>query len=448
MLQRFPIIVELLGPSGSGKSSILSAVKDQLIKNGWLTSDYHADTRLTNSSPLYKSCPLDDFGQHEFVRLCFEIALRNNWAPSQALSAINILRASMHADVVHRMRVDGVPLVHDELLLHRAFSFLPRSSSWKEDTGLFFEQVPLPTAAVVVRAGTEENLLRLHGRGFTNVTRGLSEQGLKEVVERSQAIATLAVHHLRERGLPVLEIDSRQPIQTSARQLLAFVQKIRDEVDLESPQDFLCRQIIQVSGSFHTRGRRHTMRTQGVAYGSFELPGLSLAPDAAQRDTRKRLFQFGITRGDVQDKRILDIGCNTGAILFELTKLGIASGYGVEIDVDKVSIAKQVRNYQRLTQLNFDAVDIETLSVGVLPQFDITFALAVESHLVDKDRFYRLLGEVTRERVYFEANNRADISLIKRKLLEQGFLHIEDRGICVDDRDPLNHNRRLLVAIR
>ncbi len=91
-------------------------------------------------------------------------------------------------------------------------------------------------------------------------------------------------------------------------------------------------------------------------------------------------------------------------------------------------------------------VDIETLPKRTLPAFDLTFALAVEGHVVDKDHFYQLLGDVTRKCLYFEANGGADLIQVKRMLAAQGFCQIEERGVCTDDRDPRNHNRHLLIA--
>lgn len=446
MLIRFPFIAELLGPTGSGKTAVLNAASTGLESIGFSVVNVLTERKTEHPSLVYKKRILDDLGRRDLVKTCLEIAVRNEWLPSQAMSAMNILAATLNADAVNRARTGPVAAVHDELLLHRAFSFLPRSKTWQEDTSLFFAAVPLPTAAVVVTAGIEENLRRLAVRGHTNVTQGLSANRLQEVVERSQEIAKLAVRLLQDRGLPVLEIDSRQPVENSAQQLLDFVHQVRSGLEAEPAEDYLKRQILEVSGSFHTKGRRHSMRTQGVAYGSFEVPGMSLAPTDAQRNTRQRLSDFGITQADVEGSSVLDIGCNTGAVLFELCNLGIVSGYGIEIDKDKVDVARQVRNHLGLSQLYFDVVDIETLPKRTLPVFDLTFALAVEGHVMDKDHFYQLLGDVTRKCLYFEANGGADLIQVKRMLAAQGFCQIEERGVCTDDRDPRNHNRHLLIA--
>ena len=444
---RFPIIVELLGPTGSGKTAVLNAAKAGLSLAGFGLPGGLGERKTEHPSLVYKKKRvLDDLGKRDFVKTCLEIAARNDWLPSQAMSAMNILTTSLTADALNRTRSGTAAIVHDELLLHRAFSFLPRSKTWQEDADRYFSTVPLPSAAVVVTAGAEENIRRLSARGHTNITYGLSEQGLQEVVERSQEIAKLATWHLKRRGLPVLEIDSRLPVEASAKQLIDFVQQVRSSLEAESSTDFLKRQIVAVSGSFHTKGRRHNMRTQGVAYGSFQVSGMTLSPGDAQRNTRQRLTDFGIKQSDIEGCSVLDIGCNTGAVLFELCNLGIASGYGIEIDADKVDVARQVSNCLGLSQLYFDVVNIETLPKGALPVFDLTFALAVEGHVLDKDSFFQLLGDVTQKCLYFEANGGADLVQVKSMLTAQGFDHIEERGVCTDDRDPRNHNRQLLIA--
>jgi hypothetical protein len=101
---------------------------------------------------------------------------------------------------------------------------------------------------------------------------------------------------------------------------------------------------------------------------------------------------------------VLDIACKTGAELFELCNFDIAISYGIELDADKVYVAGQVSNYLELSQLTFEVVDIETLLSGALLAFNLTFALAVEGYLLDKDHFSHPLGEVTEMNPYFEAN--------------------------------------------
>jgi len=173
---------------------------------------------------------------------------------------------------------------------------------------------------------------------------------------------------------------------------------------------------------------------------------MTFSPIDAQRNTRQRLTDFGITQSDIEGCSVLDIGFNTGAVLYELCNLGIASGYGIELDADKVDVARQVSNCIGLSQLYFDVVNIETLPKGALPVFDLTFALAVEGHVLDNARFFQLLGDVTQKCLYFEANGGADLVLVKSMLTVQGFSHSEERGVCTDDRDPRNHNRQLLIA--
>lgn len=448
MVQRFPIIIEMLGPSGSGKSTLLKAAQPQLETSGWCTPLNFDDRAAITPGFLYRKQPLDHLAQRELVRLSMKIAAKADWAPSQAQAAIQMLSESCRRDHVHRNRADGRPLLHDELILHRAFSLLPRSTDWAADAEEFFGLVALPSAAIVVQADTEVNLERLAHRGLTNVTRGLDSADLREVVERSHRISDIATQVLIQRGVPVLCLDSREEAAVNVQRLVAFVTSVRADLEAEDPQAFLRQQIIEVSGSFHTRGRRHLMRTQGVAYGSISVPGFSIAPADAQRDTAKRLEQFGVTRSDIQGRSVIDIGCNTGAVLFELSKLGPRQGLGIEIDADKVAVAAQIRNHLELPFLAFEVCNIERLLDNALPAFDVTFALAVESHVRDKERFYRFLSQVTRERLYFEANAGADLDEVKDMLTSHGFGDLETKGQSTDDRDPRNHRRQLLVARR
>lgn len=130
--------------------------------------------------------------QREFVKRSLDIASLKELLPSQAMSAMNILAATLDAYDVDSTRTMPLTAIN-YVLLHRAFRFLLRSNTWQKDASLYFATVPLPTSVVVVTAGIEENLSRLAARGNIDVTRGLSANRLQVVVESSQEIAKLAL---------------------------------------------------------------------------------------------------------------------------------------------------------------------------------------------------------------------------------------------------------------
>jgi hypothetical protein len=79
-------------------------------------------------------------------------------------------------------------------------------------------------------------------------------------------------------------------------------------------------------------------------------------------------------------------------------------------------------------------------------KFDIIFCLAIEAHLKNKQRLYRLLNKVSSDMVFFEGNSTTDPMEVQNALLNNGFRTVEFIGFCDDDCLPSNNNRPLLIA--
>src|SRR5262249_24872242 len=120
---------------------------------------------------------------------------------------------------------------------------------------------------------------------------------------------------------------------------------------------------------------------------------------------------------------------------------------GVEYDADKVRAAQRVAALNGLENVTFLQGDIDTLTIDDIgDSFDVVFCLAIEAHVSDRQRLFKLLGEVTRDVLYFEGDNITDIALVEENLRRHRFVHFEARGMSDDDSEPTNHNRPLLVA--
>lgn len=211
-------------------------------------------------------------------------------------------------------------------------------------------------------------------------------------------------------------------------------------------QDDLRRELHETSTTFHKYGGRHVC-SAGRTYGSFALPYLSVEPGAAQRNSARRIENFGVRPEDVRGATTLDLGSNIGAMTFELQRFEPARSVGVEYDGDKVNAARRVAALNGLEDVTFIQGDIDSLtpdSVG--GPYDVVLSLAIEGHVADPRRLFRFLGEVTTRTLYFEGNLMTDIHWVESNLREHGFAVFEPRGLSDDDCQPTNRNRPLLVA--
>lgn len=201
------------------------------------------------------------------------------------------------------------------------------------------------------------------------------------------------------------------------------------------------------SASFRKRGKRHFLATPDVIYCAFSTPALSVRRDEAQRDAARRLFRFGIGEPDVRGKRLLDLGSNNGAMLFELSSFGPASGLGVEFDPEKVDLARRIAVFAGLDTLEFRQADVDQLDATDLgPPFDVVLCLALEAHVQKPKRLYELLADLTRGKLYFEANASTRPKEVESALRAAGFEDIRHLGVCDDDIVPRNNRRPIFTA--
>jgi len=203
------------------------------------------------------------------------------------------------------------------------------------------------------------------------------------------------------------------------------------------------------SASFRKRDKRHFLSTRDVIYCAFSTPGFTVRRDEAQRDAAQRLARFGLDASRVRGKRVLDLGCNAGAMLFELSNFGPASGLGIEYDGEKVALARRIAAFAGISALEFRQADVDRLDAASLgPPFDVVLCLALEAHVQDPSRLYALLGELTAGELYFEANASTRPKGVERELRGAGFTDVRHLGACDDDIVPRNNRRPMFTARR
>ena len=219
------------------------------------------------------------------------------------------------------------------------------------------------------------------------------------------------------------------------------------ETALSIARDLLVDRLRQATATFNTVAGRHECRA-GRIYGSFTLPAITVSPEVAQRDSAKRLRNFGILPEHIAGQSCLDIGCNVGAMLFELQRHAPRTSLGLEYDQEKVDAARAVAAFAGLSNLRFEQADVDALEAGDLGTHDNVFCLALIEHLQRREHLYDLLGRVTARRLFFEGNSGTSVDEVQRELLRVGFSKVEALGISDDDCRAENNRRPLLVATK
>ncbi len=110
----------------------------------------------------------------------------------------------------------------------------------------------------------------------------------------------------------------------------------------------------------------------------------------------KRIISF-------QNKRVLDIGCNTGGMLFHIPEISV--GVGIDYDqvcIDTANAFKKV--FQFANQLEFVCLDLDATPLVLDKPYDVAFLLSVGSWIKTWRTLYRTVYAVTKL-IFLETNN-------------------------------------------
>lgn len=91
--------------------------------------------------------------------------------------------------------------------------------------------------------------------------------------------------------------------------------------------------------------------------------------------------------------KILDLGCGTGRMAMELSKLVGSSGQIVGLDPDQKRIAVAKKFCARQKNVQFIAKGVETLSLLEEPSFDLIFSNFVLHWIADKELAFRKIKQ-------------------------------------------------------
>lgn len=221
--------IEILGPSGLGKSTALAGALRILAAEGTAPGLLGPRAHHTHHEQTYATRPLEErrlaLEAPAFTAisaLALDIAGRMKTTPATRLLILEVFVSTLRR-AVSALQMPCAVLVHDELLLQRAFSFLALSATPEADTRDWFALVPLPEAAVLCLAPPEVILARYTARGLHRLSHGEAGQDVQAAtVDRMVACCDIAAEVLSSRGVRLHQLDLSGPPEAAA-QALALV---------------------------------------------------------------------------------------------------------------------------------------------------------------------------------------------------------------------------------
>ncbi len=105
-----------------------------------------------------------------------------------------------------------------------------------------------------------------------------------------------------------------------------------------------------------TRKKHLEMRLQSIP--SHPKPKVGLEQYTTPSVIASDLIWNAYSRGDVEDRDIVDLGCGTGIFAIGSALMGANSAVGVDVDEDSIALAQEVKDKLKLDNLNFIVSDI------------------------------------------------------------------------------------------
>jgi 2-polyprenyl-3-methyl-5-hydroxy-6-metoxy-1,4-benzoquinol methylase len=109
---------------------------------------------------------------------------------------------------------------------------------------------------------------------------------------------------------------------------------------------------------------------------------------------------------DLQNKKILDVGCNYGTNCFYSTDCGASKALGIDVSGKLLTAAIRI-NSLFAKPCYFDKIDFAKLNE--IDRFDTTFVFSVDKHINDNKMLAKNILSNTKKVVYFETHSHSEI---------------------------------------
>lgn len=175
-------------------------------------------------------------------------------------------------------------------------------------------------------------------------------------------------------------------------------------------------------------------------YHSFEIDGCKFE---GQRNPKMRLegipFSF-------ENKSVLDIGCNQGGMLYELSNK-IKYGVGIDYDSRMINVANKMKSHAKLNHLDYFVFNLEKENLAYITDFlpenkvDVVFLLSVCMWLDNWQEVIDFVPTIS-SKLVFESNGNTQQQSEQIDYLKKTYQHVQLIREQSDD-DPSQKNRQL-----
>lgn len=203
------------------------------------------------------------------------------------------------------------------------------------------------------------------------------------------------------------------------------------------------RKVLNVLDYTKSSGSQYSAKVFEAGYHAIELNGKTFA---GQREPEQRLAGVPI---DFSGATVLDIGCNQGGMLFEISDR-IRHGAGIDYDPRMINAANRVRAYKKLGNLDFYVFDLEREDLRVLDSFmvgggvDVVMLLSVCMWIRNWQDVIVKCSRLA-DTLLFESNGSREQQNEQLRFLERTYETIETVRESSPD-DPIQQARGLYVC--
>lgn len=158
-----------------------------------------------------------------------------------------------------------------------------------------------------------------------------------------------------------------------------------------------------------------------------------------KNNSREPLIRWNfIEINDIQDKVILDLGCNIGGMCIESVLRGAKHCIGIDINSNIIKLAKELSNYLGMQNITYIQMDLEKSYIPVLA--DTIFMFSIIGHIYNKTNLLHYLENMEFKTMYFEGHPRESEhkydSLFKELSLRYTYLGRTDTNMKEPNERP------------